>query len=77
MSSDDQYLPCAHCGNRASEWVEHGGTRWAVTAPRGVRVDRGQPWTCKVCRKKGHPQEAPAPQEDQHQHQRTLIDPTP
>jgi len=72
--SSDQYLPCHYCDHYASEWIEYRGCLWAVRAPYGVRVAPGQPWTCLVCRKHGHPQEAPAAHDDQQQHQRTLID---
>jgi len=52
------YRPCSVCGCYASEWREIDGTRYAVTAPRGVSVDEGEEWTCKICVEQGHPQRA-------------------
>jgi len=52
------YRPCSACNRFASEWREIDGTRYAVTAPRDVTVEKGEPWTCVVCVEQGHEQRA-------------------
>lgn len=52
------YRPCSVCDHFASEWREVDGTRRAVTAPRGVKVEKGEEWTCKICVEQGHEQRA-------------------
>lgn len=52
------HRPCSVCDCFASEWRTVDGTRRAVTAPRGVTVEKGEPWTCAVCVEQGHEQRA-------------------
>jgi|APHM01.1.fsa_nt_gi hypothetical protein len=52
------YRPCSVCNRFASEWRVVDGTRYAVTAPRGVSVSEGEPWTCTLCVEHGHEQKA-------------------
>jgi len=52
------HRPCSVCGCYASEWREVDGTRRAATAPHGVSVEKGQPWTCVICVEQGHEQRA-------------------
>ena len=55
MATNQEYnpaghLPCQSCGRYADEWHEDAdGIRWTITAPYGVKVEPGQPWTCKLC----------------------------
>jgi len=57
-STRQGYRPCSACGHYGSEWREIGGIRYAVTAPRDVSVKKGEPWTCRLCVRQGHPQKA-------------------
>jgi hypothetical protein len=50
------YKPCRICGHYGSEWREIDATHYAVTAPRGVSVKKGEEWTCKICVDQGHEQ---------------------
>jgi hypothetical protein len=54
------YKPCSICGHYGSAWREIDGTNYAVTAPRGVSVEKGEEWTCKICVDQGHEQRAGA-----------------
>jgi hypothetical protein len=60
MSDDTRqgYRPCSVCGHYGSEWRLINGTRYAVTAPRGVSVEKGESWTCTICVEQGHEQRA-------------------
>lgn len=59
------YKPCSACGRYGSEWREEGGTRYSVTAPRGVRVEEGERWTCTICVEHGHEQVATSSSSEQ------------
>ncbi|MCS3667375.1 hypothetical protein GGP77_001604 [Salinibacter ruber] len=59
------YKPCSACGRYGSEWVEVEGTLRAVTAPRGVKVEEGERWTCAVCVERGHEQVATSSSSEQ------------
>jgi len=50
------HRPCSVCGHYGSEWREIDGTHYAVTAPRDVSVEEGEPWTCRPCVRQGHEQ---------------------
>jgi len=52
------YRPCSACGRYGGEWRLVDGTRYAVTAPRGVNVEKGEAWTCRLCVQQGHEQRA-------------------
>jgi len=58
MSNDTRqgYRPCSVCGCFGGERREIDGTRKAVTAPRGVSVQKGESWTCRLCVNQGHEQ---------------------
>lgn len=59
------YRSCSVCGHYGSEYRERGGTKWAVTAPRGVRVQKGEAWTCVLCVRDGHEQRATSSSSEQ------------
>jgi len=52
------HRPCSVCDHYGSEWRLVNGTRYAVTAPRGVPVEKGEAWTCRICESQGHEQKA-------------------
>jgi len=52
------HRPCSACGHYGGEWRKVDGTRYAVTAPRGVTVQKGEAWTCRLCCRQGHEQRA-------------------
>jgi hypothetical protein len=69
MRTRQGYRPCSVCDRFASEWRELGGTKWAVTAPRGVTVEQGEAWTCRLCVEQGHEQRA----NQSNERQQTLV----